>query len=597
MLPTNSPSVDESAWTELLGPALSSALALKGYATLTPVQKSVLDPTLAGHDLRISSQTGSGKTLAIGFVVRAEVASAVSVRGKDARPTAIVIAPTRELAKQVEMELSWLYAPLKVTVAAVTGGASYRDEHRALARGPGIVVGTPGRLLDHLKRGSIDPSSVSAVVLDEADRMLELGFREELEAILGTLPAEHRTHLVSATFAREVSTLANRVQKNVKVVQGTPLGTANVDIDHVIYLVAPDQRVDALINLLLMYPEDQTLVFAHTRADVANITEELRAAGFAADSLSGELEQAARTRALSAFRRGDTRALVATDVAGRGIDVQNITRVIQIDAPSDPDSYTHRSGRTGRAGRKGTSALLVTPAAFKRTCALLGRVGVRYRVQPVPSAEAICAAEDERYFAELSAEPQAPLSPRILALTQKLIEGGFTERALAQLLERARVAGAEPRDVRQLNPQSDTRRPYNDRGQSQYDRGPKPARGPSFRDQGFRDQGPSRPGSVPPRRGDTFRSPSEPPPRRGGGDQWVPFEVSWGAEHGADARRLVAMLCRRGAIKGSDIGAIRVNRTSSSVEIAARVVPDFSAASRAPDPREPRVHIVPLARA
>ena len=641
----------EPALIESLGEALASALATKGYTSLTPVQKSVLDPALVGRDLRISSQTGSGKTLAVGFVLRGELEGEPSKPGPVPQPRALLIAPTRELAKQVEGELRWLYAPQKIGVVAVTGGSSYRDERRALSRGPGIVVGTPGRLLDHENRGSIDVSAVRAVVLDEADRMLDLGFREELEAILAALPAEHRTHLVSATFAREVKALADRIQKGSVSVQGTPLGTANVDIDHVIYLVPPAQRVDALVNLLLSRPDERTLIFTRTRAEVADVTRELDMAGFAADSLSGEMQQDARNRALDGFRRGNTRVLVATDVAGRGIDVQDVTQVIQLDPPTDADTYTHRSGRTGRAGKKGTSAVLVSPSSYRRTVALLGRAGVKFRTDPVPTAESIRAAEDERWFADLTRDVEGEVPARIRAQVERLMASGLVELALGRLLGRAPESNVEPREVTPLSagpargatpmrgrPQREQapQREYAfkrdhaprrdhapEREQSpqreygfkpnnapQRDYGFKPHNAPQ-RDNGFksndapeREHAFKRPQVVEPVRAvregypAPFRKPAERPAMNDtqgqGQAEWVPFRVTWGQEQGADARRLVAMLCRRGRIRGGDIGAIRVHQSSSSVDIAGRVASVFSQAASVSDPRDPLVSIVPL---
>ncbi len=533
---------------ELLGPELASALAKKGYTTLTPVQSRVLDPELRGRDVRVSSQTGSGKTLAIGFLLRDALSSFETDTAKLARPKALVIVPTRELAKQVEAELGWLYAPLRLKIAAVIGGASYRDEHRALARGPALVVGTPGRLLDHLNRGAIDASGLEAVVLDEADRMLDLGFRDELEAILAQAPEGHRTHLVSATFAREVTALADRVQTKPVRIEGTPLGSANADIDHVIYLVSPNERIDALVNVLLFHPEEQTLIFARTRADVADIARELTNAGFATGSLSGEMQQQARHRALDAFKRGEVRALVATDVAARGIDVQDIARVVQVDAPSDAETYVHRSGRTGRAGRKGTSALLVPPSALRRAAALLSRAGVRHRVQAVPTREAILDAQDQRFVAEL--EQEREVSERVRARVAKIVESGLAERALEVLLSQASLAG-EPRKITPVTPATDRR-----------ERGARPSGGPA--------------------------------PGRRESDQWVPFRVTWGEAHGADPRRLVAMLCRRGDIRGSDIGAIEVSRFFSNVEVSARVAAAFARNTSEPDPRDPRVVVAPL---
>jgi len=448
--------MNDSRFSGILGPALTGALEKKGFLRLTAVQQSVLDETLRDRDLRITSQTGSGKTIAVGFALRHLVAAAVASKAAVARPVALVVAPTRELAKQVERELAWLYAPLQAKVASATGGASYRDERRALAFGPAIVVGTPGRLLDHLGRRSIDPSQLGAIVLDEADRMLDLGFREELEAILAYAPARHRTHLVSATFPPEVRSLADRVQVDPARVEGTPLGQANADIDHIVHLVDPGQRLDAIVNLLLANPGEQTLVFARTRVDVARFARELHEAGFAAGSISGEMEQAERNRALADFKRGKLRVLVATDVAARGIDVQDIARVIHAELPDNADSYTHRSGRTGRAGRKGKSSVLVSPSALGRTSMLLKRAKVKFRLEPIPTADLIQKSRDERCYAELLAEDPdgfAGHGERLWALAERLGKAGNVTRTLARLLERTRSGEpVEPRSIRLLQP-------------------------------------------------------------------------------------------------------------------------------------------------
>ena len=532
-----------------LRPAFAVALEKKGFKELTSVQRAVLDPALEGRDLRITSQTGSGKTVAIGLVVADLVTPGSSSKSGLAKPRVMVVAPTRELAKQVEEELSWLYAPIHASVTSVTGGASIRDERRALAAGPAVIVGTPGRLLDHLERGAIDASEVGAIVLDEADRMLDLGFREDLLAILDHAPKERRTHLVSATFPRDVRALADRVQKDPAHVEGTKLGTANTDIEHVIHVVDSRQRLDAIVNLLLATPDAQTLVFARTRADVAHITRELEHAGFSVSSLSGEMEQPARNRALAAFKRGALHALVATDVAARGIDVQDIARVIHAEAPSDADSYTHRSGRTGRAGRKGTSSILVTPSSLGRATHLLKRAGVRYRIEPIPTADMIRMTADERLFEELTVDEEFE-DERAWAVAKRIAKTDKPTRALARLLARVRAAGpAEPRDVRPIAAPVDRHRD--------------------------RDRDGDRPRE---------RRPDEP-------TSWVSFRVSWGQEHGADARRLLAMLCRRGNVRGSDIGAIRVARSFSTVNVAADVAESFFQSAQEPDPRNPRVTI------
>ncbi|MCL2447923.1 MAG: DEAD/DEAH box helicase, partial [Polyangiaceae bacterium] len=311
----------------LVGPALASALEARAYHTLTPVQEAVLDPALEGRDLRITSQTGSGKTLAIGFVVRDLVGPPAKGGAGRAAPRVIVLTPTRELAKQVADELSWLYAPSRVRVGAITGGAGYAEQRRVLASAPEVLVATPGRLRDALESAKLDAAGLRAVVLDEADSMLDLGFREDLDAILALLPAERRSHLVSATFSRDVLALADEFQRDAVHVEGTRLGEANANIEHVVHLVAPADRVAALINLLLFDDDARSLVFVRTRADVARVSGELAEAGFVVRALSGEMNQPERDRALAAFRAGGVQALVATDVAARGIDVHDIARV------------------------------------------------------------------------------------------------------------------------------------------------------------------------------------------------------------------------------------------------------------------------------
>jgi ATP-dependent RNA helicase DeaD len=317
-------------------------------------------------------------------------------------------------------------------------------------------------------------------------------------------------------------------------------------------LVEPRERVDAIVNLLLLRPDDQTLVFARTRADVARIARELHGAGFAVSSISGEMEQPERNRALADFKRGKLRVLVATDVAARGIDVQDIARVIHAEPPDDADSYTHRSGRTGRAGRKGQSLVLSSPSALSKTSMLLKRARVHFRVEPIPTAEEILRSTDERLLRELMADdPEgfAGHDDRLWTLAKRLAgDSAHLTRTVARLLERADFAGpTEPRAVRSF------------------------AKPPTT-------------GTADPR----HRGSESLLPRTG---SFVPFRVSWGGEQGADARRLLAMVCRRGEVRGADVGNIRVARSFSTVEIAAHAADGFAEAVAQPDPRNPRVFI------
>ncbi len=321
-------------------------------------------------------------------------------------------------------------------------------------------------------------------------------------------------------------------------------------------LVPGQQRVDALVNLLLEDPNAQTLVFARTRADVARVTSELEEAGFAVRSLSGEMQQRERNRAIEAFRAGDLHVLVATDVAARGIDVQDIMRVVHLDPPTDADTYTHRSGRTGRAGRKGTSIVLAPPIAVARTMRLLRMAGVGHKFAKVPTPDAIRAASAERIFNSLTGpdpEGWGGWDDATWQLAKRLAETDNVARVIARLVARAKSSSTEPRNVTQLElPGERPQRPYEERERM-------PERAPRT--------------------------------MRPGGRNFVPFRVAWGAERGADARRLLAVVCRRGGIRGDDVGSIHIARRHSIVEVGAEVADAFEASALKPDERDPQMTI------
>ncbi len=447
-----------------VSPAIRAALEGRGFTALTPVQEAVLDPALAGRDLRIFSQTGSGKTVAVGLAIAPalEIAAAAAPPGavpgpfKPARPFALVVAPTRELATQIGSELAWLFEPLKVSVTVVTGGASYPRELAALRKGPLVIAGTPGRLLDHLSRKSIDLSALAVVVLDEADQMLDMGFRDELEAILEKTPETRRTLLLSATFPREVQRLADRCQRDAVVAAGAGAGERNEDIAHVAHIVLAEERDRALLNLLLMAPGDRALVFVRTREGAAELADRLSDAGLPARAIHGDLEQRDRTRTLDAFRSGAVTTLVATDVAARGLDVPDVTRVIHADPPNDSEVFTHRSGRTARAGKKGQSIILIPPGMRERVKSMLRRAGVEATWSAAPSAADVLRAADDRLAAELLTPPEgAPApNPRLQALAEKLLAAMDPRDLVTALLSRGNHAGAcAPADVTPILPQ------------------------------------------------------------------------------------------------------------------------------------------------
>jgi ATP-dependent RNA helicase DeaD len=537
---------------------LGAALRNAGFQQFTAIQRAILQPELASRDLRISSQTGSGKTVALGLLLAQTVAEACSKQParkarapRVAAPVALLIAPTRELAGQLGRELGWLYAPLRARVLVVTGGTSVMQERADLQKLPEVVIGTPGRLLDHLRAGAMTLDEMQALALDEADEMLDMNFEEELDGILAYAPDARRTHLVSATFPREVVRLADRLQQRPVSVQGTVLGEANTDIEHLVMLVRSADRFDAAINVLLRHPDDKTLLFVRTRAQTQRLADALCGAGLNARPLNGEMTQRERNATFMQFRTGAVRYLVATDVAARGLDVQDIGRVVQVDLPDNADVFTHRSGRTGRAGRRGTNVLFAAAHAEYRVKGLLRGAGVEARLVSIPSPDEICGAAAERVGETLLRDlgtKQPSECSRVLA--ERLLAEHSPEALVASLLERESERGqGTPREVR-----DDRKSPRRERKASNG-------------------------------------APKATGRRRAGGGDFITYQLSWGAHAGADTRRLLAMVCRRGEVTSELVGAIRIAPNSSTVEISASVAKQFEQAMARPDKRNPRAKI------
>ena len=537
---------------------LRSAFEKRGFSQLTSVQAAVvaaLADGAAARNLRISSQTGSGKTVAIGLALTERVCEPPAdgaVEPQRLGPAALVITPTRELAAQVQTELEWLFeAQPGVDVDVVTGGTDVRREKQRLRRPARIIVGTPGRLLDHIRSRALDVSHVREVVLDEADQMLDMGFKDELDQIVASLPAERRSHLVSATFPPEVERLAQRFQGDALRIEGTALGRANSDIEHTAFLVRPKQQYAAIVNLLLDSWGERCLIFVRTRADTAELCEALAGDGFGALPFSGELAQAQRTRTLDAFRNGTINILVATDVAARGIDVPGIGMVIHADIPKDTDIYTHRSGRTGRAGKTGKSLIIVPVNAQARMHRILRGAGVEARWEPVPSPKKIrqniTKATRRRLYERLEG---AEIGEAELTYAQNLLDKQPPAQIVAMLLRMAEPPlPREPMEVAPTEP-----RAWDPRARSE---GPPPPRGAGR-------------------------------PARGA---YVRFALTWGQSHGATASRCLSHVCRRAGINRDMIGAIDVGDDSTTIEIAEDAAQEFELRCRRPDPRDPHVRI------
>lgn len=504
-------------------PALAKALTKRGYDTLTPVQEAVLSPDLQSEDLIVSAQTGSGKTVAFGLALAAALLDQSDRLATPSAPMALVIAPTRELAMQVKGELQWLYAAAGGVVASCVGGMDSRDERRALERGAHIVVGTPGRLVDHQRRGALQLEALQAVVLDEADEMLNLGFREELEHILDASPVERRTLMFSATMPRAIEALAKKYQRDAIRVNTVAEQKQHLDIQYRA-LVAPGQESEnAIFNVLRYYDATNALVFCSTRAAVTHLTARFTNRGFNVVALSGELSQAQRTHALQALRDHRANVCVATDVAARGIDLPDLDLVIHADLPKNPETLLHRSGRTGRAGRKGTSVLIVPYSARRRTERLLRDAKIEAKWGEPPSVEDIKRRDD----AKLIADP-------LLSEAIRDDEHGI----VAELLERhdpVAIAAAFVRLYRKGQPAPE-------------DLAPAPPFELRERNEGARR---------------ALQNQFE-------NGAWITLSV--GRYKSAEPRWLIPMLCKAGGLSKRDIGSIRVQQHVTHVEIdAARV--------------------------
>jgi len=524
----------------LASPALDRALVKRNYDEPTPVQAAVLAAETRGRDLLVSAQTGSGKTVAYGLALGADLLGETETFGPAGQPQALVIAPTRELALQVERELAWLFEETEARIVPCVGGMDPRAERRRLHMGCHIVVGTPGRLRDHIERGGLDLSAMRAVVLDEADEMLDMGFREDLEFILEATPKERMTLLFSATLPKTIVQLATRYQRDALRIAVAGAERGHADIEHQAIRVAPKEIEAAVVNLLRFHESPAAIVFANTREAVRHIQATLQERGFQAVALSGELGQHERNQALQALRDGRARVCVATDVAARGIDLPNLDLVIHADLPHDREVFQHRSGRTGRAGRKGISCLLVPPARRRRAERMLAEAGIRPEWAGPPSAEAITELDRQRFLADpLLAEPVGEEDAEMARL---LIETRTPEE----------IAGALARLWRGRLPAVEE---VVDPGQG----------GPRDRS---RTEGPGR------------------------GPMGVWFRCDVGRRQKADPKWLLPMLCRRGGIERDDIGTIRIFDGETRFEVAEGAAARFWANARRPD--EEQIRFAPV---
>lgn len=503
---------------------LLQALRTRGYDQLTPVQAAVMEAEASARDLIVSAQTGSGKTVAFGLGLASQLLGPDGAVLPINLPLALIIAPTRELALQVSRELAWLYEAAGARIATCVGGMDASKERRALGFGAHIIVGTPGRLRDHLERGALNLSSLKVAVLDEADEMLDMGFREDLEQILDATPADRRTMLFSATMPKPIVALARRYQRDALRISTVGEERGHGDISYQAVTLAPADIEHAAVNLLRFHEAPTALLFCATRDNVRHLHASLIERGFDAVALSGEHSQNERNQALQALRDRRARVCIATDVAARGIDLPSLSLVIHVELPRDAETLQHRSGRTGRAGKKGTAILLVPYPRRRRVESMLRDAKIEAQWIKPPTPEDIRQADRGRLLGTLM-EP-IEIDPEDRALADQLLAERSPQDIAAMLVRTHRARLPSPEELIDVS--------------------------------------------------------AAPPPRpdgpRPGFEDTLWFRMDIGRRHNADPRWLLPLLCRRGHITRNDIGAIRIAADETLFEVPRTVAARFAAA-------------------
>jgi ATP-dependent RNA helicase DeaD len=503
---------------------LGEAISARGYAAPSPVQAAVLAPEASGRDLIVSAQTGSGKTVAFGIAMADELIPGSEPCAFTLAPLALVIAPTRELALQVSRELEWLYAKARARIVTCVGGMDASRERRNLQSGAHVVVGTPGRLRDHLERGALDLSALKVAVLDEADEMLDMGFREDLEEILDATPAERRTLLFSATMPKPIVALAKRYQRDALRISTVGKDRGHGDIAYQAVTVAPADIEHAVVNLLRFHEAETAMLFCATRDNVRRLHASLIERGFHAVALSGEHSQNERNQALQALRDRRARVCVATDVAARGIDLPALSLVIHVELPRDAEALQHRSGRTGRAGKKGTAILLVPYPRRRRVEMMLRGARIEAEWRRAPTAGEVHAQDRERLIAAITAPVEGDDEDRVLAArVQADMSADQIALALVQA-HRAKMPGVE--DLLDSSVGAPEKR--------------------SVKREGF--------------------------------DDTVWFRLNIGRRQNADVRWILPLLCRRGHVTKNEVGAIKIGQHETLFDVPRHAAARFAAA-------------------
>ncbi|WP_371511803.1 MULTISPECIES: DEAD/DEAH box helicase [Microbacterium] len=531
--PDESPATPGFEDLGITGPVLKAIKDL-GYETPSPIQAATIPTLLAGRDVVGMAQTGTGKTAAFALPVleRLDVAQKT--------PQALVLAPTRELALQVcEAFESYASRMKGVHVLPVYGGQGYGVQLSALRRGVHVVVGTPGRIMDHLAKGTLDLSELQYLVLDEADEMLKMGFAEDVEQILAQTPEEKQVALFSATMPAQIRRLAQQYLRDPEEITVKSKTATNTNITQRYLVVSYAQKVDALTRILEVENFDGMIVFVRTKNETETLAEKLRARGYSAAAINGDVPQVQRERSVNQLKDGKLDILVATDVAARGLDVERISHVVNFDIPTDTESYVHRIGRTGRAGRTGDAISFITP----RERYLLKHIEKATRQQPtqmqLPSTEDVnttrLARFDDAITTALSETSRIDAFRDIIAhyVRHHDVPEGDVAAALAVVAQGSTPLLLDPADDALSQAVAADNRPQRER---------------------------------------QTREPREPRERRSRGD-YTPYRIEVGRRHRVEPRQIVGALANEGGLGRDDFGAINIRPDFSIVELPANLDP------------------------
>jgi len=534
---------------------LVSAVKALGFESSTAIQAQTIPPLLAGKDVLGEAQTGTGKTAAFGLPALAKID--VTIR----KPQLMVLAPTRELAIQVAEAIETFAKDMKgLRVATLYGGQSYQPQFQQLERGAQVVVGTPGRLMDHLRRKSLKLDNLSFCVLDEADEMLNMGFLEDIEWILEHLPKETQMALFSATMPAQIRKVANRFLKKPEHIKVAAVKQAKANITQYAWKVSGINKMTALERIAETFEYDAMIIFVRTRNDTIEVAEKLERAGYASVALNGDMNQAQRERTVDQLKSGVSSILVATDVVARGLDIQRISLVINYDLPGDNEAYVHRIGRTGRAGRSGTSISFVRPREMYSIRHYERLTSGTVEMYDLPNIQEIGKARIERTRTELSsvvADKELTAMREIIEAMASESELSMTDLAAALLYQKQLKQPLQPKE--DPKPRRDARE-RNDRDSSGRNdaRGGRDSRGGRNDSRGGRNEG----------RGDNRaeRAPRKAKVARSDVD-WQTYRLEVGKEHGARPGDIVGAIANEISLDSSYIGAINLHDKHSFVQL------------------------------